>query len=105
MAGAVIGLLITVVGLLFLDEIIWGLGASEALFPYCRTYLTILLMFAAGNMMQVLYQNLFVTAGKTTLGLVLAVLAGMANIVFDYVFIVLLQMGVGGLPLGQVSDI
>ena len=31
-AGAVIGLLITAAGLLFLDEIIWGLGASEILF-------------------------------------------------------------------------
>lgn len=99
-AGAVIGLLITAIGLLFLDEIIWGLGASEILFPYCRDYLTIQLIFAAFNMMQVLYQNLFVTAGKPTLGLVLAVLAGIANIVFDYVFIVLLQMGIKGAAIG-----
>lgn len=99
-AGAVIGLLITAAGLLFLDEIIWGLGASEILFPYCRAYLTIQLIFATFNMMQVLYQNLFVTAGKPTLGLVLAVLAGIVNIVFDYVFIVLLQMGVGGAAIG-----
>lgn len=99
-AGAVIGLLITVAGLFFLDEIIWGLGASEVLFPYCRDYLTIQLIFAVFNMMQVLYQNLFVTAGKPTLGLALAVLAGISNIVFDYVFIVLLQMGVGGAAIG-----
>ena len=99
-AGAVIGLLITAAGLVFLDEIIWGLGASKVLFPYCRDYLTIQLIFAAFNMMQVLYQNLFVTAGKPTLGLVLAVLAGIANIVFDYVFIVLLQMGIKGAAIG-----
>ena len=98
--GAVIGLLITAAGLFFLDEIIWGLGASEILFPYCRDYLTIQLIFAACNMMQVLYQNLFVTAGKPALGLVLAVLAGIANIVFDYVFIVLLQMGIKGAAIG-----
>ena len=99
-AGAVIGLLITAAGLLFLDEIIWGLGASEILFPYCRDYLMIQLIFAAFNMMQVLYQNLFVTAGKPTLGFVLAVLAGITNIVFDYVFIVLLQMGIKGGAIG-----
>ena len=99
-AGAVIGLLITAAGLFFLDEIIWGLGASKILFPYCRDYLTIQLIFAAFNMMQVLYQNLFVTAGKPTLGLVLAVLAGTSNIVFDYVFIVLLQMGIKGAAIG-----
>lgn len=100
LTGIIIGLVITVMGLLFLDEIIWGLGASEILFQYCRDYLTIQLIFVVGNIMQVLYQNLFVTAGKPTLGLVLSVLAGIANIVFDYVFIVLLQMGIKGAALG-----
>lgn len=98
--GAIIGLVITGVGLLFLDKIIWRLGASEILFPYCKDYLTIQLLFAVGNMMQVLYQNLFVTAGKPGLGLVLSVLAGVANIVFDYIFIVFMQMGIKGAALG-----
>lgn len=98
--GIITGLIITIIGLLFLDEIIRGLGASEILFPYCKEYLTIQLIFAVGNIMQVLYQNLFVTAGKPTLGLVLSVLAGIANIAFDYIFIVLLQMGIKGAALG-----
>ncbi len=98
--GIITGLVITVIGLLFLDEIVWGLGASEILFPYCKDYLTIQLIFVVGNIMQVLYQNLFVTAGKPTLGLILSVLAGLANIVFDYIFIVLLHMGIKGAALG-----
>lgn len=98
--GGIAGLVITVIGLLFLDKIVWGLGASEILFPYCRDYLAIQLIFVIGNIMQVLYQNLFVTAGKPTLGLILSVLAGLANIVFDYIFIVLLHMGIKGAALG-----
>lgn len=98
--GIITGLIITVIGLLFLDEIIWGLGASEILFPYCKDYLMIQLLFVVGNIMQVLYQNLFVTAGKPTLGLILSVLAGTANLVFDYIFIVLLQMGIKGAAIG-----
>lgn len=98
--GVITGLVITIIGLLFLDKIIWGLGASEVLFPYCKDYLAIQLIFVIGNIMQVLYQNLFVTAGKPTLGLALSVLAGLANIVFDYIFIVLLQMGIKGAALG-----
>jgi len=100
LAGIITGLAITVIGLLFLDEIIWALSASEILFPYCKDYLTIQLFFTIGNIMQVMYQNLFVTAGKPTLGLLLSVLAGIANIVFDYVFIVLLQMGIKGAAFG-----
>ncbi|MDE7431406.1 MAG: MATE family efflux transporter [Lachnospiraceae bacterium] len=98
--GIIMGLAITVIGLLFLDEIIWGLGASEILFLYCKDYLTVQLIFVVGNIMQVLYQNLFVTAGKPALGLILSICAGIANIVFDYVFIVLLQMGIKGAALG-----
>lgn len=98
--GIITGLVITVIGLLFLDELIWGLGASEILYPYCKDYLMIQLIFVVGNIMQVLYQNLFVTAGQPTLGLVLSVLAGIANIIFDYFFIVLLKMGIKGAALG-----
>lgn len=100
LTGALLGVTITAIGLLFLDKIIWGLGASELLFPYCRDYLTVQFLFAAFNIMQVLYQNLFVTAGKPTLGLALAVLAGIANIVFDYIFIVLFDMGMKGASIG-----
>ncbi len=100
LTGVLMSLVITVMGLLFLDEIIWGLGSSEILFPYCKKYLTVQLIFAVGNIMQVLYQNLFVTAGRPALGFVLSVLAGIANIVFDYIFIVFLQMGIQGAALG-----
>lgn len=100
LTGVLIGLVITIAGLLFTDEIIRALGASELLFPYCRDYLTVQLIFAATNMLQVLYQNLFITAGQPTLGLVLSVLAGTANIAFDYMFIGLLKMGIKGAALG-----
>jgi len=99
-AGIAVGLTITVIGLLFLDELILGLGASAILFPYCRDYLWIQLLFAVGNIMQVLYQNLFVTAGRPSLGLALSVLAGLANIAFDYIFIVVFPMGIKGAALG-----
>ena len=36
LAGGITGLVITAAGLYFLDEIVWGLGASEILYPYCR---------------------------------------------------------------------
>lgn len=98
--GVIIGLVITGIGILLIDEIVWGLGASELLFPHCKDYLTVQLIFAVGNIMQVLYQNLFVTAGKPALGLVLSVFAGVANIVFDYVFIVLFQLGISGAAFG-----
>lgn len=99
-AGALLGAAVTVLGTAFTDSIIWGLGASRILFPYCREYLFILLLFTPAGMMQVLFQNLIVTAGRPGIGMALGAGAGAANILFDYIFMVPLQMGIKGAALG-----
>ena len=92
--GFILGVVIFILGIIFIDEIIYTLGADKVLFPYCKDYLTIILLFTPASMLQVLFQNLFVTAGKPTLGLVLSVSAGVMNIVFDYLFMVIFDMGI-----------
>lgn len=99
-AGALLGVAITVLGAVFIDSIIWRLGASGILFPYCREYLFLLLLFTSASMMQVLFQNLIVTAGRPGIGMALGISAGAANILFDYIFMVPLQMGIKGAALG-----
>lgn len=78
------------------------LGADDTLLPYCVDYGKILMLFYSASVLQVLFQTLFVTAGKPTLGLGLNLLSGVANIVFDYVFIVLCDMGITGAAWGTV---
>lgn len=99
-AGAVVGLLILAVGITWMDEILYLLGASRRLFPYCKDYLTVLLLFIPANILQTLFSNLFVTAGKPGLGLGLSILSGIANIVLDYIFIVLCGLGIRGAAYG-----
>lgn len=99
-AGVVLGIFITVLGLIFIDEIIWGLGASEILFPYCKEYLQILLCFTPASILQVLFQNLIVTAGRPGFGMILSIGAGAANVILDYIFMGLMQMGIAGAALG-----
>lgn len=99
-AGAVIGFLILLGGILWVDEIVYALGASDVLYPYCKEYLMVLFWFIPANVLQTLFSNLFVTAGKPGLGFGLSVLAGVANIVLDYLFIVVCGLGVGGAALG-----
>lgn len=98
--GFILGVVIFILGIIFIDEIIYALGADKVLFPYCKDYLTIILLFTPASMLQVLFQNLFVTAGKPTLGLVLSVSAGVMNIVFDYLFMAIFGMGIAGAGLG-----
>lgn len=98
--GFILGVVIFILGIIFIDEIIYAIGADKILFPYCKDYLTIILLFTPASMLQVLFQNLFVTAGKPTLGLVLSVSAGVMNIVFDYLFMAIFGMGIAGAGLG-----
>ncbi|MCI8658913.1 MAG: MATE family efflux transporter [Lachnospiraceae bacterium] len=99
-AGVAMGMALLAAGLFWMEEIIIFLGASGRLFPYCRDYLTVLVLFIPANILQTLFANFLVTAGRPGLGLGLSVLAGVANIIFDYLFLVPLGMGIRGAALG-----
>ncbi len=98
--GVLSGVLIVIFGTVFIDQIVWRLGAGNILFPYCKEYLFILLLFTPANILQVLFQNLIVTAGRPGIGMVLGVSAGTANILLDYIFMGPLEMGIKGAALG-----
>ncbi|MBU9744009.1 MATE family efflux transporter [Lachnospiraceae bacterium ASD3451] len=100
LTGILLGILLAVVGIFFLDHIIRGLGASRLLYPYCRDYLFVLLLFTPASMLQVLFQTLLITAGHPGYGMLLSVSAGIANLLLDYLFMVPLDMGIAGSALG-----
>lgn len=97
--GVASGIIISLLGTFFIKPLIWALGASKILFPYCRNYLFILLLFTPANILQVLFQNLIVTAGKPAFGLILSIAAGFSNIILDYIFMDIFQMGISGSAL------
>lgn len=99
-AGVVLGIIITMLGIAFLNQMIWRLGASEQLFPYCKDYLFILLLFTPASMLQILFQNFIVTAGYPGFGMMLSISAGATNMLLDYVFMGPFQMGIRGAALG-----
>ena len=99
----VTGLIISILCLIFIRPLSLFLGADENLLPYCVKYGSVMMAFYTLSVVQTLFQTLFVTAGKPNLGLWLNVGAGIANIIFDYIFIVLLDMGVVGAAWGTVS--
>lgn len=94
-----VGVVVTAVCLPQLSPILRLLGTSPAQMPIAEIYAGILLWFAPMLFLQVLYQAFFVTAGKPTLGMVVSVSGGIANIVLDYFFMGPLHMGVRGAAL------
>lgn len=91
-----IGISIAIFGNLFTTKIISFLGASSTQAPLSITYAKIIFTFASAFFLQTAFQTFFVTAGKPTLGLIVTILAGVTNIVLDYIFMTPLNMGVAG---------
>ncbi len=85
--------------IVFASPLIRLLGADDVLLPYGVTYIRIFLLFAPCQVLQFMYQSFFITAGKPKLGLIATIVAGVFNIIFDYIFIVPLNMGIAGAAL------
>jgi len=98
----IVAIFMASLSLIYLDEIIYFLGASEILFGYCYDYLKIYLAFVPFLMFQLVFSNLFVTAGKPSLGLFFTIFAGITNIALDYLFMAVLDMGISGAALGTI---
>lgn len=96
LTGFIMGIVFLILGLLFLEPLIYMLGATEKLYQYCYDYLLILVLTAPLAVFQMLFQIFFVTAGKPHLGLIMTIVGGCVNIVFDYIFIKICGWGVTG---------
>ncbi len=99
-SGLVFGIGIALAGTLWKTPLIQALGSSKVLFPYCYSYLSVLLLFTPAAIMQILFQHLLITAGKPKVGLMVSVGAGILNILLDLLFIVQCNMGNAGAALG-----
>lgn len=98
--GAVLGNLIAGAGTLFCGKIIRVLGSGSRLFPHCQAYLSVLFLFTPASILQVMFQNLIITAGRPGLGMALSVGAGAANVLLDLIFMGKLHLGIAGSALG-----
>ena len=97
-----LGLVFSVLSVLFVEPIARLAGASDLLMEDCVAYGRILLGGSAVFMLQMSFQTFFVTAELPHLGLCFSLLSGITNIVLDYVLIGPLNMGIAGAAWGTV---
>ena len=101
-SALVIGLIFAVVCLIFIKPIIYLLGSNEIIYKYCYAYITPILIFAPFCILQMIFHSFFIVAGKPKMGLFTTIIGGVANIIFDYIFIVLMGMGISGAAYGTI---
>lgn len=81
---------------IFIDPILAGLGASGAVLDYAKTYLSIYLLFVPFSTISYAMTSIVRAEGLPKLSMVAMIASAMTNIVFDYIFIGLMDMGVAG---------
>ena len=96
-----LGVLLTIIGLIVLRPLSSALGASGQMLEDCVTYGRTLMIFNTAFMLQSVFQSLFITAEKPRLGLIMTVAAGLTNMVLDALFIAVFKWGLVGAALAS----
>lgn len=97
-----IGLLFTLVSLLFLDPILYFFGASDATLPYARDYMITILL---GNVITHMYLGLnsvLRSAGHPQKAMAATILTVVINTLLDPLFIYTFHMGIRGAAIATV---
>ncbi len=92
----IVGLIITVVGSMFLDNVAMLLGANEENIFLVEEYLRIIMIMPIGFIMTNVF-NIFVrNDGSPRLAMVSMIISSFVNIVFDYILVFPMDMGMKG---------
>ncbi|KYZ78170.1 MATE family efflux transporter [Anaerosporomusa subterranea] len=99
---AVLSLLLSVIGLVWLDPLLVALGAEPEVLPYARTFTRIILI---GNVfMHVGFglNNIIRAEGNPRLAMATMLISAMLNVVLNPLFLFVMNLGIGGSALATV---
>ncbi len=96
MVSAIIGVLLSVIGFVFLRQIAVLLGAEGRMLADSIRYARIILLSVPFYVLQYEFQCLFAVAGKPRMGLYVTIMAGVTNMVLDALFVAVFRWGLEG---------
>lgn len=104
MINIFVGLIVTVLSVIFIDKLCYGLGSTKEIFPMVKDYLGVILKFSWAFLMANTL-TIFVRNDKNPKLAMWSMLAGnIANIVFDYIFIFILGLGMKGAAIATAMS-
>lgn len=98
----IFGVVISIVGFLFMRPISEALGATGELLENCVLYGRILFCAMPFFILQYAFQSFFVAAEKPGLSLKVNIAAGLTNAVLDYLLIVVFPLGLAGAAIATI---
>jgi len=96
LAAFIMGTAFSAFCIIFIEDVIYFLGANEEIYDYCYDYALPIFLFFGAEILQLVFQSVYVADGKPGIGLGITVAGGVVNAVLDYVFIAKVHMGIAG---------
>lgn len=99
----IFGLLLTIFGNIFINHILQILGASDTVMPYASDYLSIVLFGAVFQCVAMCGNNFSRAQGNPKNAMVSQLIGAGFNILFDYILIMQLHMGMQGAAIATIG--
>jgi len=97
-----VGITAIIISLLFLNQLLRGLGATDTILPHARAYAVIFIIGSIFNIFNVTMNNLVTAEGATKLTMSAMLIGGVLNCALDPIFIYPLKFGVAGAAIATV---
>ncbi len=94
-----VAILITIFGLVYLEELLYAMGVTESLMPYAREYTRIILL---GAVTSTGFSSLIRAEGSSKYAMYQWIIPISANIILDPILIFVFYLGIRGAAIGTV---
>lgn len=98
----IIGLLLAIVGIIFIKPLVYMLGATDTIYPYAKSYVEIILIGTPYMTTCFVMNNILRFQGSAFYAMLGIGSGGLINIILDPIFIFIFDMGVGGAALATI---
>lgn len=98
----VFGLLISIFGIIFIDDLILLLGATPSVLPYAKNYAKFIFIGTPFICSSFVLNNILRSEGKSAKAMIALTSGGLINIVLDPIFIFLLKMETAGAAIATI---
>ena len=98
----IVGVTISIIGTLFLNQFLTIFGASESTITYAKSYMSIILLGTTFSIMSMMFGNLIRGDGNPKLSATMMIIGCGLNIILDALFIFGFNMGIQGAALATV---
>ncbi|MFT5872526.1 MAG: putative MATE family efflux protein, partial [Clostridium sp.] len=98
----IISIIVTVLGLIFLEPMLLKIGASEDTLPYAKEYMTIILIGSIFQNLGFGMNNTIRSEGNPRIAMFTMLIGGILNTILDPIFIFVFHMGTRGAAIATI---